>query len=76
MHIAYRFANDYPVVQNAILEGAPVPHRSSLGQSIMDLARSLAPESTGRKAAPAEHRKFLEFFHVPSWQDREHAWRG
>lgn len=76
MHIAYRFANDYPAVQNAILEGAPVPNRSSLGQSIMDLARSLAPEPSARKTAPAEHRKFLEFFHVPTWQDREHAWRG
>jgi hypothetical protein len=54
--VAYQFSNDYRGVQGAILEGVPVPQRSSLGQSIMALARSLA----------------LEFFHIAvdgPWRD-------
>ncbi len=73
--IAHRFSNDYPGVQDAILEGVPVSHRSSLGQSIMTLARSLAPEVSRQDARPAHHRKFLEFFHVPSTRDHETVWR-
>jgi pilus assembly protein CpaE len=75
MPITQQFSNDYPGVQGAILDGAPVSHRSSLGQNIMLLARSLAPESS-RLALPARHRRFLEFFHVPSSRDRETVWRG
>jgi len=73
--IAHRFSNDYPGVQGAILDGAPVSHRSSLGQSIMTLARSLAPQVSGHAAPPAHQRKFLEFFHVPSARDHETVWR-
>jgi pilus assembly protein CpaE len=72
--IAHQFSNDYPGVQDAILEGTPVSQRSSLGQSIMALARSLAP-TVSRHDAPAHQRKFLEFFHVPSARDHETAWR-
>ena len=71
--IAHRFSNDYPLVQSAILGGTSVSNRTSLGQSIMDLARSLAPNGTQRGPAPA-HRKFLEFFHVPSSRDHETMW--
>jgi len=74
--IAHRFSNDYPVVQNAILEGTPVSHRSSLGQSILDLARSLAPRAAKREATPLEHRRFLEFFHVSSNRDHGTVWKG
>ncbi len=74
--IAHRFSNDYPVVQTAILEGTPVSHGSSLGQSILTLARSLAPDQTKRETTPLEHRRFLEFFHVPSVRDHETVWRG
>jgi pilus assembly protein CpaE len=73
--VAHRFSNDYPGVQHAILDGAPVSYRSSLGHSIMNLARSLAPDAV-RHEAPVEHRKFLEFFHVPSVRDHETVWRG
>lgn len=76
MPIAHRFSNDYPVVQNAILDAAPVSCRSSLGQSILDLARSMAPDAVKREPASMEHRKFLEFFHVPSSRDHETVWRG
>ncbi len=76
VRIAHRFANDYPVVQNAILEGTPVSHRSSLGHSIMELAHSLAPNSSRHERAPLEHRKFLEFFNVPAWRDHDITWRG
>ena len=76
VRIAHRFANDYPVVQNAILEGTPVSHRSSLGHSIMELAHSLAPNSSRHDRAPLEHRKFLEFFNVPAWRDHDITWRG
>ncbi len=76
IRISHRFANDYPVVQNAFLEGTPVSYRSSLGQSIMELARSLAPEGPHRDIAPAEHRKFLQFFHVPSSRAHDVVWQG
>jgi Flp pilus assembly CpaE family ATPase len=73
--IAHRFSNDYPGVQDAILDGVPISHRSSLGQSIMTLARSLTPAISREDAPPAHHRKFLEFFHVPSTRDHETVWR-
>jgi Flp pilus assembly CpaE family ATPase len=73
--IAHRFSNDYLGVQGAILDGVPVSHRSSLGQGIMTLARSLAPALSHLDSPPAHQRKFLEFFHVPSTRDRETAWR-
>lgn len=71
--IAYQFCNDYSGVQGAILDGSPVPHRSGLGQSIMALARSIAPSA--RHDAPPPQRRFLEFFHVPSARDHETIWR-
>jgi Flp pilus assembly CpaE family ATPase len=73
--IAHQFSNDYPGVQGAILEGVPVSQRSSLGQSIMALARSLVPAASGHDAHAAHHRKFLEFFHVPPARDHETVWR-
>jgi pilus assembly protein CpaE len=72
--IAHQFSNDYPGVQGAILEGVPVSHRSNLGQSIMALARSIAPAAS-KHEAPVRQRKFLEFFHVPSARDHETVWR-
>jgi pilus assembly protein CpaE len=75
VRIAHQFSNDYPGVQGAILEGTPIAHRSSLGQSIMTLARSLAPTVAGHNALPARQRKFLEFFHVPAARDHETVWR-
>lgn len=72
--IAHQFSNDYPGVQGAILEGLPVSHRSGLGQSILALARVLAPEAA-RHDTPARQRKFLEFFHVPAARDHESVWR-
>jgi MinD-like ATPase involved in chromosome partitioning or flagellar assembly len=73
--IAHGFSNDYPGVQGAILDGVPISQRSSLGQSIMALARSLARAVSMHDAPPAHHRKFLEFFHVPSARDHETVWR-
>jgi len=75
MPVAHHFSNDYSGVQGAILDGAPVSHRSSLGQSIMTLARSLAPDASHAHTAPVHPRKFLEFFHVPSARDHETIWR-
>jgi Flp pilus assembly CpaE family ATPase len=73
--IAHQFSNDYRGVQGAILDGAPVSHRSSLGHSIMTLAQSLVPERSDADHEPARHRRFLEFFHVPAVRDHETAWR-
>jgi len=74
--IAQQFSNDYVAVQGAILNGVAVSHRSDLGQSIMALAQSIAPASSPREAAlPVRHRKFLEFFHVPSAPDKETVWK-
>ena len=72
--IAYQFSNDYPGVQGAILDGVPVSNRSSLGQSIMALARSIAP-TVSRHEGPSRQRRFLEFFHVPSARDHEMVWK-
>jgi pilus assembly protein CpaE len=72
--VAYQFSNDYCGVQTAVLEGLPVSHRSNLGQSIVALARSLAPDQAAR-IAPTRQRRFLEFFHVPATRDGETAWR-
>jgi pilus assembly protein CpaE len=75
--IGYRFSNDYPAVQHAILDGSPISGHSTLALSIMDLARSLMPDASRRALPPAEHRKFLEFFHVPAVRDHHEAiWRG
>ncbi|MGH9647673.1 MAG: hypothetical protein ACRD4E_12760, partial [Bryobacteraceae bacterium] len=41
--VAYSFSNDYAGVQGAILNAAPVSHESDLGQSILNLAQSMAP---------------------------------
>ncbi len=71
--VAHCFANDYAGVQGAILEAAPISHKSDLGQSVLDLAHSLAPQFEPKPAA--HHRKFLEFFHVPQAGDLEEAWR-
>jgi pilus assembly protein CpaE len=73
--VAQGFSNDYNGVQGAILDGVPVSHRSSLGQSIMTLARSLAPEASRHEIEQVRHRKFLEFFHVPAARDHETVWR-
>ena len=74
--IAHRFSNDYLGVQDAILDGIPVSSRSSLGQSIMTLARSLAPALSRSDTPPPHQRKFLEFSHVPSTRDHEHSLAG
>jgi len=63
LSITHSFANDYSGVQSAIMDASPVSHKSDLGQSVMDLAHSLAPH--GPPKPMQQHRKFLEFFHVP-----------
>ena len=59
--VAYSFSNDYAGVQGAILNATPVSHESPLGQSIMNLAQSMAPQLEAPKP-PTYRRKFLEFF--------------
>ncbi|HLX42466.1 MAG TPA: hypothetical protein VKR43_03490 [Bryobacteraceae bacterium] len=72
--VTHCFANDYAGVQSAILDASPIPHKSDLGQSVLDLAHSLAPQAEAR---PAVHpRKFLEFFHVSHAEDPDIVWRG
>jgi pilus assembly protein CpaE len=72
--ITHCFANDYAGVQGAILDASPISHKSDLGQSVLDLAHSLAPQA---KARPTAHpRKFLEFFHVSHAQDPDIVWHG
>ena len=65
MPVAYSFSNDYGAVQGAIMQGSAIPHKSDLGESIVNLARSLAPEGEQKAQVPASKRKFIEFFHVP-----------
>jgi pilus assembly protein CpaE len=67
------FSNDYASVRHAILEGSPVPRNSDLGQSILNLAHSLASHLEPQKST---HRhKFLDFFRVPHVEDRDVVWR-
>jgi pilus assembly protein CpaE len=62
--ITFSFSNDYPGVEKSILDGSPVSRDSGLGQSVLNLAHSLVPHVELKE--PSKHRKFLEFFHVPS----------
>jgi pilus assembly protein CpaE len=68
--VAYSFSNDYAAVQGAILNAAPVAHNSALGQSILNLAQSMAPHLDAPKPS-SYHRKFLQFFRQLPAQERE-----
>ena len=59
--VSYSFSNDYAGVQSSILNAVPVSHESDLGQSILNLAQSMAPHLEAPKP-PSYKRKFLEFF--------------
>ena len=72
--ITHSFANDYAMVNGAILDASPVPKQTSLGQQILDLANSLVPQLEPKRTV--QHRKFLEFFHVPHSAESEAEWRG
>jgi pilus assembly protein CpaE len=65
--VLYRFSNDYKAVQSSILNAAPVVQESDLGQSILNLAHTLAPHL--EVPQPHPHRKFLEFFRIPHVND-------
>ena len=68
--VAYSFSNDYAGVQGAILNATPVSHGSDLGQSILNLAHSMAPHLE----APKTHsyrRKFLQFFRQVPTHEQE-----
>ena len=71
--VTYRFSNDYKGVQKSVLAAGPVAHESDLGQSILNLAHSLAPHLDPKPVQP--HRKFLEFFHIPHSGDETLAMR-
>ncbi len=75
--VTYRFSNDYKSVQSSILEAAPVAQGTDLGQSILNLAHSLAPHLDRKAAETNGHpqRKFLEFFHTPHINEEELAMR-
>ncbi|HEY1756280.1 MAG TPA: hypothetical protein VGG72_12840 [Bryobacteraceae bacterium] len=62
--VMHRFSNDYKGVQSSILNSAPVAQASDLGQSILNLAHSLAPHLEVKPAHT--QRRFLEFFRVSS----------
>ena len=69
--VNYTFSNDYPGVEHSILEGSPVSNSSALGDSILNLARSLTPHAEPKEASKG--RKFLEFFHVARAEEVEPA---
>jgi pilus assembly protein CpaE len=70
--VTYTFSNDYPGVENSILEGSPVSNSSPLGDSILNLARSLTPHAEPKDASKG--RKFLEFFHIARAEEPAEAW--
>ena len=59
--VAYSFSNDYAGVQGAILNATPISHETDLGQSILNLAQSMAPHLDAPKPQ-SYRRKFLQFF--------------
>ncbi len=73
--VAHRFPNDYPAVQQAVLDGGPVAYRSALGQSILNLASSLSSQTARHEPTHAGAKKFLEYFHVPAPRDHDTHWR-
>jgi len=72
MPVTHCFANDYAGVQGAILVASPVSQKSDLGQEVLDLANSLVSRLKPKQTV--QHRKFLEFFHVPHTSDSELGW--
>jgi pilus assembly protein CpaE len=71
--VSHSFSNDYRRVQDSVLRASPVSQNSELGESILNLAHSLAPHRNGNN--PSLHRKFLEFFHISRAHDEEVVWR-
>jgi Flp pilus assembly CpaE family ATPase len=61
--VTYSFSNDFAGVQDSIRSASPIAQESDLGQSILNLANSLAPHLAPKETST--HRKFLEFFHLP-----------
>ena len=72
--LSFIFSNDYVGVDRAILNGSPVAQESELGQSIMNLARSLTSHS--EPVEVSKPRKFLQFFHVPQIKDTDEPWQS
>ncbi|HVO98548.1 MAG TPA: hypothetical protein VMT15_10805 [Bryobacteraceae bacterium] len=73
--VSHTFPNEYVAVNHSIMEASPVTPHTPLGQSILELARSLAPHGESKPASAG--RKFLEFFHIPRPDSAEEAaWRG
>jgi len=72
--LSFIFSNDYVGVDRAILNGRPVAQESELGQSIMNLARSLTSHSEPGEIS--KQRKFLQFFHVPQIKDTDEPWQS
>jgi len=71
--VSHSFSNDYRRVQDSVLRASPVSQNSELGESILNLAHSLASHQNGKE--PSLHRKFLEFFHIPHAHGDEVVWR-
>jgi pilus assembly protein CpaE len=72
--VSYSFSDDYLGVQDAVLRASPVPQGSELGESILNLAHSLAPHRELKQTS--RHRKFLKFFHVSRTHDTDVVWHG
>jgi Flp pilus assembly CpaE family ATPase len=72
--ISITFSNDYAGVEAAILEASPISRESGLGQSILNLAHSLAPH-VGPTESP-KRRKVLEFFHISQNEQPDEVWKG
>lgn len=72
--VSHSFSNDYRGVQDSVLRASPVPQGSELGESILNLAQTLAPHRKAKETSL--QRKFLQFFHVSHAQDGETVWRG
>jgi Flp pilus assembly CpaE family ATPase len=72
--VSFTFSNDYLAVEKAIFQASPVSHDTKLAQSILNLARSLAPSLEPKESHKG--RKFLEFFHVPRLAEADEVWQG
>ncbi len=72
--VSHSFPNDYRKVQDSVLRGSSAAPDSELGESILNLAQTLAPHRKEKR--PSLQKKFLQFFHVPHAQESEPIWRG
>jgi pilus assembly protein CpaE len=75
--ISFAFPEAYREVQQAVLEGEPVPHEKEMNEAVHALTHFMLPEQRGGNSAPLPiGSRFLEFFRIPHPVTTDLNWRG